>query len=182
MPMSTFMNERAAEAGFTLIEVLVCVALLVMGSVLALAVFPSIARASQTDLVRDAATGIARNAIERTRAVAAYYPAAGVLDATARATTTADHAWAIGTTFRANVAARFHRSFCAAHGATTDVAMTLTTTYDRSSDTLVASVQYPPDPCDLTRQAQVTLTTQLAPAGYAPRTELRTPIADPDRQ
>ena len=84
------MAERAGEAGFSLLEVVVCVALLIAGSVIALALLPSLARASQAELLRGAATDIARNAIERTRAAAAYYPAGAVADAAAATQAMAD--------------------------------------------------------------------------------------------
>src|ERR1700733_2199203 len=106
------MTDRAPEAGFGLLEVIVCVALLIAGSVLALALLPSLARASQAQLLRGAATGIARNAIERARAAAAYYPAAGVADATARVATTADHAWVLAPATTYVAAARVHRALC----------------------------------------------------------------------
>lgn len=70
-------SERA-EAGFSLLELTVCVGLLIAGCVLALALLPVLARNAQAQTMRAAATGIARNAIERARAATAYYPAAGV--------------------------------------------------------------------------------------------------------
>lgn len=173
------MAEQTGEAGFSLVEVVVCVALLIAGSVLALALLPSIARASQAQLLRGAATDIARNAIERTRAAAAYYPPAAVSDAAARAATTADHAWVLQPHATYAAAVRVHRGLCGSSAATSDVAMQVTMSYDAPSDTLTVAVSYPPDPCDTTKTSTVSLAAQLAPAGYAPQTQIPAAIADP---
>jgi prepilin-type N-terminal cleavage/methylation domain-containing protein len=176
------MTERTAEAGFSLLEVVVCVALLVIGSVLALALVPTLARASQAQLLRGAATGIARNAIERARAAAAYYPAAGVSDPAQRATTTADHAWVLAPSANYVAAVRVHRAYCGTRAATSIVSMNVGLTYDAPTDTLTVAVAYPPNPCDVAVQATVSLATQLAPASYAPQTQLPAAIADPALQ
>jgi type II secretory pathway pseudopilin PulG len=179
---ATDARGKTAEAGFGLLELIVCVALALIGSVLALALLPSLGRASQAQLLRGAATGIARNAIERARAAAAYYPAAGVADATARVATTADHAWVLAPTASYVAAARVHRAFCGTAAATTDVPMTVNLTYDAPSDTLTVAVSYPPDPCAAATQATVSLAAQLAPAAYAPQTRLSQAVDDPARQ
>jgi type II secretory pathway pseudopilin PulG len=176
------MVDRAHEAGFGLLELVVCVALLIVGSVLALALLPSVVRASQRDMLRDAATGIARNAIERTRAAAAYYPPGAVTDPAARLATTATHAWALAPAATYVAAARVHRAYCGVTAVTTDVPMTVTMTYDAGGDTLTVAVAYPPDPCTPAQQAVISLSAQLAPAGYAPLTRLPSAIADPARQ
>lgn len=173
------MTDRAPEAGFGLLEVVVCVALLIAGSVLALGALPSLARASQAGLLRGAATEIARNAIERARAAAAYYPPGAVGDPVARAATTADHAWALAPAARYTAAARVHRAFCGTTVTVTDVAMDVSLSYDAPSDVLTVTVAYPPDPCAASARSTVTLSAQLAPASYAPRTQLPAAIADP---
>jgi prepilin-type N-terminal cleavage/methylation domain-containing protein len=176
------MIERRSEAGFSLIEVVVCVALLVVGSVLALALLPGLARASQAQLLRSAATGIARNAIERARAAAAYYPAADVADPAQRVTATADHAWAFMPAANYVAAVRVHRAYCGAAAATSIVSMTVNLSYDAPSDTLTVTVAYPPNPCEVAAQSTFTLATQLAPASYSPQTQLPAAIADPALQ
>jgi prepilin-type N-terminal cleavage/methylation domain-containing protein len=176
------MTDRRSEAGFSLIEVVVCVALLVAGSVLALALLPPLVRASQAQLLRGAATGIARNAIERARAAAAYYPAAGVADPARRVATTADHAWAFAAAANYVAAVRVHRAYCGSATPASIVSMNVNLAYDEPSDTLTVAVAYPPDPCDLAVQSTVTLATQLAPASYAPQTQLPAAIADPALQ
>ena len=173
------MTERMAEAGFGVLEVVVCVALLIAGSVLALGALPALARASQAGLLREAATEIARNAIERARAAAAYYPPGAVADPAVRAATTTDHAWVLAPAASYTAAARVHRALCGATAATTDVAMNVTLSYDAPSDVLTVAVAYPPDPCDAVARSTITLSAQLAPASYAPQTHLPAAIADP---
>jgi Tfp pilus assembly protein FimT len=176
------MTERVTEAGYSLLEVVMCVALLIVGSVLALALLPAVARASQSQLMRGAATDIARNAIERARAAAAYYPPGAVADPLARAATTAGHGWALAPAASYTAAAHVHRSFCGTAAATSDVAMRVTMTYDAPGDTLTVAVSYPPNPCDTATQSAISLSAQLAPASYAPQTQLPSAIADPALQ
>jgi type II secretory pathway pseudopilin PulG len=176
------MTERETEAGFGLLELVVCIALLIAGSVLALGLLPSLARASQSGLMRVAAAGIARNAIERARAAAAYYPAGAVADPAARTLTTADHAWVFVPRASYAAAVRVHRALCGTTAATTDVPMTVTQTYDAPSDVLTVAVAYPPNPCVVAARSTLTLSAQLAPASYAPQTRLPAAIADPSTQ
>jgi type II secretory pathway pseudopilin PulG len=176
------MAERENEAGFGLLEVIVCVALLVIGSAMALALVPSIARASQTQLLREGATNVARNALERARAASAYAPPAAMSADGAAAATIANHAWAFAPAATYASAVRIRRALCGAGGTTTDVAVTVTITYDPASDAVTAAVAYPPDPCRPQRDATVSLTAELAPAAAAPQTRMTTPIADPDQQ
>jgi type II secretory pathway pseudopilin PulG len=175
------MTERA-EAGFGLLELVVCVALLIAGSVLALGLLPSLTRASQSGMMRAAAAGIARNAIERARAAAAYYPAGAVTDPAARAATTADHAWVFVPEATYTAATRVRRALCGTTGAATDVPMTVTQRYDAPSDVLIVAVDYPPNPCDAAVRSTLTLSAQLAPASYAPQTQVPAAIADPATQ
>jgi Tfp pilus assembly protein PilV len=175
-------TDPLTEDGFGLIEVIVCVALLVAGSVLALALLPAVARASQAQLMREAATGIARNAIERTRAAAAYAPPAAMSDAAARAVTTSTHAWVLHPAAHFTSAVRVRRSLCAASGATTDVAVDVALAYDASNDALTVAATYPPDPCDVARQTTLTLRAIVAPPADAPQTRVGADIADPAQQ
>jgi type II secretory pathway pseudopilin PulG len=176
------MTERAPEAGFGLLEVVVCVALLIAGSVLALGALPSLARASQAGVLRGAAMEIARNAIERARAAAAYSPPGAVADPASRAATTAGHAWALAPSASYTAAARVRRAFCGTGAAATDVPMTVTLAYDAPTDVLTVTVAYPSDPCDGAARSTIALSAELAPASYAPRTQLPSAIADPALQ
>jgi hypothetical protein len=174
--------ERAAEAGFGLLELVVCVGLLVTGAVLALALLPGLARASQAGLMRGAATDVARNALERARAAAAYVPAALVAAPATRGAAAAGHAWAFAAAASDVAAVRVERGLCGSSAAFTDVPVKVTTAYDATADTLSVTVAYPPDPCAPATQATVALSARLAPAAYAPQTELDAAIADPAQQ
>jgi type II secretory pathway pseudopilin PulG len=176
------MTERASEAGYSLLELVVCVGLIIAGCVFALLLLPSLARASQAQLLRSAATGIARNALERARAAAAYYPPGAVSDPAARAAATNDHAWALQPAASYASAVRVRRALCGSRGRTTDVPMRVAMTYDAPSDVLTVAVSYPPDPCDAATQATVSLAAQLAPSAYVPQTQLPAAIADPALQ
>ena len=175
-------TERYAESGFGLIEVIVCVALLVAGSVLALALLPAIARASQAQLMREAATGIARNAIERVRAAAAYAPPAALGDAAARAATTSTHAWVLHPAAGYVSAVRVRRRLCGGVSLSTDVPVDVALIYDEPNDTVNVTVTYPPDPCNASARKAVTLAGTIAPPAYAPQTRLPFRIGDPAQQ
>lgn len=176
------MRERAPEAGFALLELIVCAGLLLLGSVFALALVPALARASQTQLVREAADGVARNAIERVRAAAAYDPPGALADATTRATTASTHAWVLQPAATYVSAVRVRRALCGSSGPTTDVPLSVTMTYDANADALTVAVTYPPDPCVPAQQSTLTRTAELAPAATAPQTRLSTAVADPAQQ
>jgi prepilin-type N-terminal cleavage/methylation domain-containing protein len=167
------MADVAREEGFTLIEVVVCVALMVAACVAGLGVLPTLAHASQDDVLRDAATTIARTAIDRARAVAAYYPAAGYQP---------NHAYAFNPTSTYTAAAHVHRAFCGGSGTTTDVAMIVQLAYDATTDTVTANVQYPRSPCDPTTTRNVNINAQLMPSLLQPGTAITTTIGDPTQQ
>lgn len=178
--MTSKTNARA-EAGFSLLEVIVCVGLVFLGTAVALGVLPALVRRSQQDVLRIAATDAGRNAIERVRAAVAYYPtAAGAGDVTQ----TNDHAWAFAPGFSStsDVAVRVHRALCSTAQATTDVPMHLSTSYDRETDTLRVRVDYPRNACDATVRDSVILSAPLAASQWYPQTVLTVPINDPAQQ
>jgi type II secretory pathway pseudopilin PulG len=161
------------EDGFTLLEVVICVALVIAACVLALGVVPALTRAAQSGLLRDAATTIGRAALDRVRAATAYYPATGYA---------AGHAFALQPSATYVAAAHVHRRFCYASQTTTDVPMTVALAYDAASDSVTATVSYPRDPCDATVLDTVVLDAQLAPSALAPGTTITTAIDDPAQQ
>jgi Tfp pilus assembly protein PilV len=175
-------TEPSAEAGFGLLEVVVCVALLLVGCVFTLALLPAVARASQIGLMRTAATDVARNAIERVRAASAYVPPAAAADPATRTAATGNHAWALQPAAAYVAAARIERALCNGSGTTTDVPLPVAIAYDAVHDTLSVTVTYPPDPCVPATTRTVMLSAQLAPAGYAPQTQVPAAIADPAMQ
>jgi type II secretory pathway pseudopilin PulG len=176
------MADRAPDAGFALLELIVCVGVLLFGSVFALALVPALARASQTQLMREAADGVARNAIERVRAAGAYDPPAALADPATRAATASTHAWLLQPTATYAAAVRVRRALCGGAGPTTDVPVNVTLTYDASADAVTVAVSYPPNPCVPALLETITRTAELAPAAAAPQTRISTAIADPAQQ
>ena len=166
-------REREREAGFSLVEVIVCVALLIAACAAGLGVLPTLVHASQRDVLRDAATDLARVAIERVRAATAYYPPGGAA---------ANHAYALNASSSYTATAHVHRGWCVAGRTTTDVPLSVALAYDAPTDTVTATVQYPPNPCDATERSQVVVSAQLAPSVLAPGTTVTTPIGDPSQQ
>jgi prepilin-type N-terminal cleavage/methylation domain-containing protein len=171
--MAEVTAERAPDAGFSLIEVLVCVALLTAACVAGLGVVPTLVHGAQRAIVRDAATNLARLAIERARAATAYYPASGY---------SANHTYALGTSASYSAAVRVHRTWCNAHAPTTDIAMDVALAYDAALDTVTATVSYPRDPCDVTRTDRVVVSASLGPSAWAPGSTVTTAIGDPTQQ
>ena len=172
-----------SEDGFTLIELVVAVGILAMGCVIGLALLPSLLHESESGLLRAAATMLAQDQIVRVRAAVAYYPPGAVFDPDARARTTANHGWALNPSATANEVVRFRRSLCGTGGATTDVPMSVSSTYDPNADLLVVTVGYPHAVCvSGAARDSVTLSAQLAPAQYAPLTALQATTLDPATQ
>jgi type II secretory pathway pseudopilin PulG len=167
------MGERWREDGFGLIEVVVCVAVMIAACVAGLGVVPALAHASQEGVLRDAATTIARTAIDRARAATAYYPPGGYQPT---------HAYALNPSVAYAVQAHVHRGFCKPGQTFTNVAMNVHLTYDAVADAVTADVSYPRDACDVTVQREVTVTAQLTPSALAPGTTVVTPIGDPTQQ
>lgn len=182
MQMRILPTERD-EGGYSLVELVVCIALLVTVAVAALGTLPVLARQAQAGLVRDAATDVARNALERVRAAVAYYPAALVADPASRRTATADHRWALSASAAFASAARLARPPCGAATAPADIPLAVTTTYDATLDRLTVTVAFPRDPCtNGSGSDTVSASATLAPAQYAPQTELEAAIGDPALQ
>jgi hypothetical protein len=171
-----------AEAGFALVELLVCVALLLLGAVSALGLVPVLARASSAGVVRAAALDVARNALERARAAASYVPAPLAADPTARRAAAADHAWALAPAASYAAAARIRSPLCG-NAAGGEVPLSVEARYDAVADRITVAVSYPRDPCAADSPVErVALAATLLPAAYAPGTRIDVPIADPARQ
>jgi hypothetical protein len=170
------------DAGFSLVELVVCVGLVLLGAVTALGLVPVLARAANAGIVRAAATDVARNALERARAAAAYAPPALVADPAARSAALADHAWALAPAASFAAAARMRGPLCG-NAAGLDVPLAVDARYDAAADRLTVAVSYPRDPCDPGSPSErIVLAATLTPAAYAPGTLLGAPIADPAKQ
>jgi type II secretory pathway pseudopilin PulG len=166
-------DAARAEGGFALVEVVVCVALLVAACVAALGVLPGLIRASQSDLLRDAARNLGTAAIERVRAATAYAPATGAAP---------NHAYALKASASYIATAHVHRALCGGAQPATDVPMNVQMTYDAAADDVTVTVDYPRNACDPGVRANVVVSAQLAPSALVPGTTTITPIDDPATQ
>lgn len=168
-----------AEGGFTMLEVIVCVGLVVSATVIALGALPVLIRQSTRGIVRTAAVEVARNVLVRAEAAGTYLPPDADATATTRVQTTNNHTWAFVPAAAFSSAVSLARVWCGQ----TQITVNVTTTYDASTDLFRVNVAYPSDPCDATAlSAQVTLAQRYAPALDPPGSSYVVPIADPQRQ
>jgi type II secretory pathway pseudopilin PulG len=166
-------DPARADGGFALVEVVVCVALLVAACGAALSVLPGLIRASQRDLLRDAAMNLGTAAIERVRAATAYDPPTGAAP---------NHVYALRATASYTASAHVHRALCGGAQPATDVPMNVRMAYDAAADDVTVTVDYPRNACDPSVREKVVLGAQLAPSALVPGTTIITPIDDPATQ
>jgi len=179
-------STRTAERGFTLLEVLVCVALLAVASAASLGALAAVARTAAAPSARDAALAVATNALARAHAAVAYASSptqdgSALLD---------DRSWALVPGTSAYVAGAELRA-SAPCGRTASLALRLpvAVTYDAPNERLTVAVTYPRDPCRVgdggaippDDAATVTLAETLPPSVYPPGQTLHRDVATPAR-
>jgi len=179
---------RTDERGFTLLELLVCVAILALASAATLGAFAAVARNATPGAARDVALMVAENALARARAAAAYAPSAAA-DASALL---ADRSWALvpGDT-RYVAGAELHASAMCGANASVPLRLRLpvAVTYDPASQRVTAVVTYPRDVCRTAAggsiadgdAATLVLGETLPPPAYAPGATILRDIATPAR-
>lgn len=179
-------STRTAERGFTLLELLVCVAILAIVSAGTFGAFAAVARNATPGTARDVALMVAENALARARAAVAY-AAPPAPDASALL---GDRSWALrpgetdyvaGAELRAN-------ALC---GATAPLQLHLpvAATYDAANERFTVVVTYPRDPCRVARDgtipaddaATLTLAGTLPPSVYPPGATIRRDVLPPAR-
>ncbi|MEA2718554.1 MAG: hypothetical protein QOJ39_418 [Candidatus Eremiobacteraeota bacterium] len=179
-------STRTAERGFTLLELLVCVAVLAVASAATLGAFAAVARNATPGTTRDAALMVAENALARARAAAAYAPSS----APSSAQLVADRSWALtpgDTRYTAGAQLRAN-ALCGGSGAL-QMRLPVVATYDVASARFSVVVTYPRDPCRVAPDgaipdddaATLTLGETLPPPVYAPGATIRRDIAPPAR-
>jgi type II secretion system protein I len=177
---------RTAERGFTLLELLVCMAILAVVSASTLGVFAAIARNAATGSARELALMTGENALARARAAVAYASSSSQDGAAL----IGDRSWGLvpgQTTFVAGAQLRAS-AMCGAQ-APLLLKLPVTTAYDAPNERFTVVVTYPRDPCRATSDgtiaqdnaATVTLAETLPPSVYPPGQVLRRAVAPPAR-
>ena len=171
-------STRTAERGFTLLEVLVCVAILAVASAATVGAFAALARNATPGGVRDLALMAGENALVRARAAVAY-AASSSQDGPALL---ADRSWGLvpgGRAYLAGVelgaAAR-----CGA-GGPVRLQLPVAAAYDAANERFTVVVTYPRDPCAPGNAATLTLTESLPPSVYPPGQTIHRDVPPPAR-
>ena len=177
---------RTAERGFTLLELLVCMAGLALVSASTLGAFAAVARNAATGNARELALMAGENALARARAAIAYASSPSQ-DGTALI---GDRSWGLVPGQSAYVAgAQLRASAMCGAQAPLLLNLPVATAYDARSERFTVVVTYPRDPCRAAREgaiapdnaASVTLAETLPPSVYPPGQVLRRTVAPPAR-
>lgn len=179
-------STRTAERGFTLLEVLVCVAVLALVSAATFGAFAAVARNATPGTVRDVALMAGENALARARAAAAYasspsQDASALLAARAWALRPGETGYVAGAQLRAGAT-------CGQTSPRT-LRLPVTATYDAANERFTVVVTYPRDPCRVASDgtipaddaATVTLAETLPPSVYPPGQTIHRDVAPPAR-
>jgi len=179
-------STRTAERGFTLLEVLVCVGVLVAAGAASAGAFAAVAREATPGTVRDLALMAGENALARARAAVAYASSPSA-DGT---TLLADRSWGLipGQT---DLVAGGELQAPATCGTSAPLVLRLpiAATYDATTQRFTVVVTYPRDPCALAGDGSIpagdaqtlTLGETLPPSVYPPGQTLTRAVATPAR-
>jgi prepilin-type N-terminal cleavage/methylation domain-containing protein len=179
-------STRTAERGFTLLEVLVCVALVALATAATAGAFAAVARNATPGTARDVALMVGENALARARAAVAY-ASSPALDASALL---AARTWALrpGETDYVAGAQLRASAQCGGAGART-LRLPVAATYDAANERFTVVVTYPRDPCAVGSDgtvaagnaATVTLAETLPPSVYPPGQAIHRDVPPPAR-
>jgi prepilin-type N-terminal cleavage/methylation domain-containing protein len=177
---------RTAERGFTLLELVVCVAILALAGAATAGACAAIARHATPGAPRDAALAAGENALVRARAAVAY-ASSPARDGTALL---GDRSWALvpGET-RFVAGARTVGALPCGAAAPHTLRLPVVTTYDPKSERFTVVVTYPRDPCAVAagggiaadNALSLTLAETLPPSAYPPGQTIRRDVATPAR-
>ncbi|HEY0381687.1 MAG TPA: prepilin-type N-terminal cleavage/methylation domain-containing protein [Candidatus Elarobacter sp.] len=179
-------STRTAERGFTLLEVLVCIAILALVSAATFGAFAAVARNATPGTARDLALMAGENALARARAAAAYASSPSQDASTLLAART----WALRPGVTAYVAgARLRAGASCGQTAPRTLRLPVATTYDAANERFSVVVTYPRDPCRVASDgtvpaddaATVTLAETLPPSVYPPGETIHRDVAPPAR-
>jgi type II secretion system protein I len=179
-------STRTAERGFTLLEVLVCVAILAVVSAATFGAFAAVARNATPGGARDVALMVGENALARARAAVAYASSPSQ-DASALL---AGRTWALrpGETDYVAGAQLRAAAMCGTTGSHT-LRLPVAAAYDAANERFTVVVTYPRDPCRVGSDgtippgdaATVTLGETLPPSAYPPGQTIHRDVAPPAR-
>lgn len=168
-----------AERGFSLLELLVCTALLALAGAATAGAFAGLARNATPGGPRLLALMVAENVLARARAATAYTPPAAP---EAVAGLAVDRSWALvpGTqTFAAG--AELRAPGPCGGGAPLRLSLPVSTAFDPVRQSFSVTVNYPGDPCSGRADRALTLRTVLPPSVYAPGQAVSRAIPVPAR-
>jgi prepilin-type N-terminal cleavage/methylation domain-containing protein len=179
-------STRTAERGFTLLEVLVCVGVLVLACAATAGAFAALARQALPDTTRDVALMAGENALARARAAIAY-ASSPTADGTTLLT---DRSWGLVPGETDVVAgAELRASAMCGNSAPLVLRLPIAATYDTTTQRFTVVVIYPRDPCALAADGSIpasdaltlTLGETLPPSAYPPGQTLVRSVATPAR-
>ncbi|GEM_PF-1517835 len=175
-PIRVHSYQTDPEAGFSLIEVLACVALLAIGISVAIGAVAAVARGNATATRRGVALMTARNVFTRARAVAAYYPDASTTHLNDRTT------WALRAACTYSTTASIPQPGAPQATVLLDVSTTfLNGTGTDYSGTFSVNVSYPINAEANAPKQSVTLSERFAPSGFSKATTIVLPADEPRR-
>ncbi|HEV3087196.1 MAG TPA: prepilin-type N-terminal cleavage/methylation domain-containing protein [Candidatus Elarobacter sp.] len=179
-------STRTAEGGFTLLELLVCIAILAIVTASTLGAFAAVARNATTGGARELALMAGENALARARAAIAYASSpsqdgAALLGDRSWGLTPGETGYVAGAQLRAGAP-------CGAQSPPT-LKLPVAATYDAANERFTVVVTYPRDVCRVGADGTVaagnaetvTLSETLPPSAYPPGQVLRRDIAVPAR-
>jgi prepilin-type N-terminal cleavage/methylation domain-containing protein len=163
------------EAGFTLIELVICIAILALVGAATVGALAAVARNAMPNVTRDAALMVAENALVRARAAAVYVPlGTGV----ASSDPAAAHLLNVGALQYVAGASLQANERCGT-GGTHTLQFPVTTSY--GSNVFTVTVRYPRNPCSTTNDETLTESETLAPPVYLPEHVVGRAVAVPAR-
>jgi prepilin-type N-terminal cleavage/methylation domain-containing protein len=163
------------EAGFTLIELVLCMAILALVGAATVGAFAAIARNAMPAVTRDAALMVAQNALVRARAAAAYAPV--TMPGTPSDPVTANLLNA-GTQQYIAGAQLLANDLC---GTGTPRTLQLPVTTNYAANVFTVTVRYPRNPCSSTNDATLSESETLPPPLSLPEHGVARTVAVPAR-
>jgi type II secretion system protein I len=178
-------STRTDERGFTLLELLVCMAIVAVTTAATLGAFAALARNATPGTVRDLALMTAENALARARAAVAY-ASSSTQDGPALL---GDRSWALTPGETRYVAGAQLRPGSCGNSAPAMLQLPVVATYDPPNERFTVTVTYPRDPCRVASDgtipagdaASAQLAETLPPSVYPPGQTVHRDISTPAR-